>query len=106
MTLSQVLITVLLFSIGTIICRYTPFVVFKDNTPKYVQYLGNALPPAIFAMLVVYCLKDIDITFYSYGLPELISILGVIGIHLWKRNTLVSIIFGTVLYMILIQMVF
>ena len=72
----------------------------------YVQYLGKALPSAVFAMLIVYCLKNVDPMTGTHGLPELFSILLVIGLHIWKRQMLLSIAGGTVCYMLLIQFVF
>ena len=78
----------------------------KKPTPRYIQYLGKALPGAIFAMLVVYCLRNVNVLQFSYGLPELIAIAVTIGLHLWKRQMLVSIAGGTVCYMLLVQLIF
>ena len=64
------------------------------------------LPPAVIGMLVVYCLGSTQVVAYPYGLPELIACLVVIGLHAWRRNVLLSVGAGTVLYMILVQMVF
>ena len=88
--------------------RFLPFLLFSSRrpTPKYVRYLGRALPPAIFGMLVVYCLKNVSIVSGSHGLPELIAIAVTVGLHLWKRQTLLSIAGGTIAYMLLIQLVF
>jgi branched-subunit amino acid transport protein AzlD len=71
-----------------------------------IQYLGKVLPPAVIGMLVIYCLKAVSITSYPYGLPEFISVAVVILLHVWKRNNLLSIGVGTVLYMVLVQAVF
>lgn len=108
MTLPQQVITILLCALGTMLTRFLPFLVFspKRPTPKYIQYLGKALPGAIFAMLVVYCLRNVDVLQFSYGLPELIAIAVTIGLHLWKRQMLVSIAGGTVCYMLLVQLIF
>lgn len=108
MILSERIITIALCAAATMLMRFLPFVVFnsKLKTPKYVQYLGKALPAATFAMLVIYCLKDVSILAGTHGLPELISIAVVIALHLWKRQMLLSIAGGTVLYMLLIQFVF
>ncbi len=76
------------------------------KTPTYVAYLGEVLPPAIIGMLVIYCLKDISISISPFGIPELISVLCVVVVQIWRRNSLVSILSGTVVYMVLIQMVF
>ncbi len=108
MTLVQEIITIGICALATMITRFLPFLVFRTDkpTPKYVQYLGKALPAAIFGMLVVYCLKGVSLTTGSHGIPELIAIVLVVLLHLWKRNMLLSIGGGTVCYMILIQMVF
>lgn len=108
MTLTQQIITISLCVIGTVTTRFLPFIIFSSRkpTPQYIQYLGKALPPAIFGMLVVYCLKNVDILSSSHGLPELIAILLVAGLHLWKRQMLLSIAGGTVCYMLLVQFVF
>lgn len=108
MTLPQQAITIFLCALGTMLTRFLPFLVFspKRPTPKYIQYLGKALPGAIFAMLVVYCLRNVNVLQFSYGLPELIAIAVTIGLHLWKRQMLVSIAGGTVCYMLLVQIIF
>ena len=92
----------------TIFLRSFPFAVFGGNkkTPDYIIYISSVLPYAIMGMLVVYCLEDVSITAAPYGLPELIAGAVVVGLHLWKRNTLLSIVTGTVVYMMLIQCVF
>lgn len=90
-------------SIVTVLIRFLPFLVFRNRTPKYISYLGRVLPPAIIGMLVVYCLKDVTPLVRPYGLPELIAAACVVGTQIWKRNSLVSILSGTVLYMLLIR---
>ncbi len=108
MTVTQQIITIALCVLGTMATRFLPFLVFSGDkpTPKYIQYLGKALPAAIFGMLVVYCLKNVSILTGSHGIPELISIVLVVALHLWKRQMLLSIAGGTVCYMLLIQFVF
>lgn len=88
--------------------RFLPFLLFsgKHKTPEYINYLGRALPAAIFGMLVVYCLKNVNITSGSHGLPELISLCVLTALHLWRKNMLLSIAGGTVCYMLLVQFVF
>lgn len=93
-------------SITTIMLRFLPFLVFKKETPPYISYLGKVLPPAIIGMLVIYCLKDVTPTVSPYGIPELIAAACVVILKVWKRNSLISILTGTVIYMILVQMVF
>ena len=92
----------------TALIRFLPFVVFGGGrpTPKYVVYLAGVLPCAIMAMLVVYCLRNVDVLHFAYGLPELIAIAVTISLHLWKRQMLLSIAGGTVCYMLLVQFVF
>ena len=108
MTLTQRLVTIALCALATMLTRFLPFLQFSSRrpTPKYVRYLGRALPPAIFGMLVVYCLKNVSIVSGSHGLPELIAIAVTVGLHLWKRQTLLSIAGGTIAHMLLIQLVF
>ena len=92
----------------TIGLRFLPFVIFSGNkqTPPFVAYLGRVLPYAIMGMLVVYCLRSTSIRTAPHGLPELISCVLVAALHLWKRNTLISIVGGTACYMLLVQLVF
>lgn len=108
MTRTQQIITIGMCVLGTMATRFLPFLIFssKKPTPRYIQYLGKALPAAIFGMLVVYCLKNVTILAGSHGLPELLSILLVVALHLWKRQMLLSIAGGTVCYMLLVQLVF
>ena len=88
--------------------RFLPFLIFGENrkTPPIVAYLGQVLPYAIMGMLVVYCLKDIQLTASPFGIPECIGCAVVALLHIWKRNTLLSIGAGTVCYMFLVQFVF
>jgi len=91
----------------TMFLRIIPFMVFgKNETPKYISYLGNVLPYAIMGMLVVYCLKNVSPLVFPYGIPELAACAIVVLMHIWRRNTLLSILSGTVVYMFLIQVVF
>lgn len=108
MTLTEQLLTVLALILGTMLTRFLPFMIFsgKKTTPKYVRYLGAVLPGAVFSMLVVYCLRTVSLFSGSHGLPELLALSATIGLHLWKRNTLLSVAVGTLLYMLLIQLVF
>lgn len=108
MTLPQQLITIAMVVLGTLLTRFLPFLVFPAGkpTPRYVQYLGRVLPPAVFGLLVVYCLRNVDLFAGSHGLPEAIAIAVVAALHLWKRQMLLSIAGGTLCYMLLVQLVF
>ena len=108
MSLSEQIITIAICVLGTMLTRFLPFLVFssKKPTPKYIDYLGKALPCAVFGMLVVYCLKSVSLFSGSHGIPELIAIAITAGLHLWKKQMLLSIAGGTIVYMILIQLIF
>ena len=88
--------------------RFLPFFIFRGNrqTPKYIEYLGKVLPYAIMGMLVVYCLKGVNFASFENWLPYFVATALVVLVHLWKRNTLLSIISGTVCYMVLVQLIF
>ena len=102
------LIMIAVMTLVTMATRFLPFLIFgeKHKTPKSILYLGKVLPCAIMGMLVVYCLKDVAPLSFPYGLPELLGIAAVAGLHIWKRNSLLSIGVGTVFYMALVQLVF
>ena len=108
MTMTQLLITIAMVSLGTMVTRFLPFILFPagKTTPKYVQYLGKVLPPAALGLLVVYCLKDVDFAGSNHGLPEIIAMALVTALHFWKKNTLLSIAVGTICYMLLVQFIF
>ena len=97
-----------LISLGTILTRVLPFILFPESKkiPSYIKYLSDVLPYTIIGMLVIYCLKDISFSVRPYALPVIISIAVIAVLHLWKRSTLLSIGVGSVLYIILIQYVF
>ena len=99
---------ILICALVTAATRFLPFLLFgsKEKTPAFITSLGKVLPGAIIAMLVVYCLKDISFLAYPYGIPELLGCAAVAALHVWKRNSLLSIGGGTVLYMVLVQLVF
>ena len=88
--------------------RFLPFLIFRENrkTPPLVSYLGQVLPYAIMGMLVIYCLKGVSFAAFPFGIPEMIGCLVVVLLHIWKRNTLLSIGASTVCYMLLVQLVF
>ncbi len=99
---------ILLIAFTTFATRVAPFLIFPKGKeiPKTIQYLGKVLTPAIIGMLVVYCLRNTAILSAPHGIPELIAVVVVAVLHIWKRNNLLSIGVGTVLYMVLIQTVF
>ncbi len=107
LTTTQSLILIGFIALGTQITRALPFILFPENkkTPRYIIYLGKVLPYAAMGLLVVYCLKNVSLLVSPYGLPEAIAILCVAVLHLWKKNTLLSIGTGTVVYMVLVQLI-
>jgi len=108
MNLTQQLLTIAVVALGTMLTRFLPFLIFPagKQTPKFIQYLGKALPGAVFGLLVVYCLKHVNLLAGSHGIPEAIAIAVVIALHLWKRQMLLSVAGGTICYMLLVQLVF
>ncbi|MGF7144434.1 branched-subunit amino acid transport protein AzlD [Anaerotaenia torta] len=107
-TTPQLIIFFIIVSLGTLLTRALPFLLFPENKPipKYMKYLADILPFTIIGMLVIYCLKDISLLKSPYALPEAISILAIVLLHLWKKNTLLSIGGGALIYMVLVQYVF
>ena len=91
----------------TFLTRILPFLLFdrKGNPPRLVLYLGRVLPPAIIAMLIVYCLRTVSFAGLEGWLPPLLAVILVVGLHLWKHNNLLSIFGGTIFYMVLVQAV-
>lgn len=107
MTTAQSVITILVVVLGTMLTRFLPFLIFPEGKtpPPYIAYLGTVLPYAVIGLLVVYSLKDSFFTRY-HGIPEGIAVLFIYILHKWKKNTLLSIGGGTVLYMVLVQTCF
>lgn len=108
MTITQQIITIGMVVLGTVITRFLPFLLFPGDkpTPKYIQYLGKVLPAEALGMLVIYCFKNVDFMGGIHGIPELIGTAVVVSLHLWKKNMLLSIAAGTIIYMLLVQFVF
>ena len=109
MTTVQMGITIAVCTAATMLTRFLPFLIFssKDqDPPEVVRYLGRVLPAAIFGMLIVYCLRNVTPLSGSHGIPEAIAIAVTVALHKWKHQTLVSIVGGTVCYVLLVQMVF
>lgn len=102
------LIIMVVMGVVTLATRIIPVLVFGRNekVPEFVLYLGKVIPYTAMGLLIVYCLRDVSIVQGTHGLPELVALAAVTGTYLWKRNAIVSIIIGTVLYMVLLQMVF
>ena len=108
MTIPQQIITVGLCVLSTMLTRFLPFFIFRENqeTPAFIRYIGKFLPSAVFGMLVIYCLKNVSFLSGNHGLPELLAITVTTGLHLWKRQMLFSISSGTICYMLLLRFVF
>lgn len=108
MTVTQQIITIGLCIGGTMLTRFLPFLIFRENkkTPAWIQYIGKFLPAAVFGMLVVYCLRNVNLLQDSHGIPEGIAIFVTGGLHIWKRQMLLSIAGGTICYMLLLHFVF
>lgn len=107
MTSQQQIITIVILAVVTFMTRALPFLIFPAGkpTPKYIQYLGKALPLAVFGMLVVYCLKDVQWLQGVHGIPEILGIAAVVLMHLWRRQLFLSMAVGTAVYMILIRVI-
>ena len=105
---TYLILSISVIAVITAALRFIPFAVFSANrkTPNIILYLGKYLPYSIMAMLVVYCLKSVNLLVSPFGLPELIGVLVVVLLHIWKRNTLLSIAVGSACYMLLVQIVF
>ena len=105
---NQSLVIISMVALATQITRWTPFLVFSGGRklPRVVEDLGRLLPPAMMGLLVVYSLRNTDLLTGSHGLPEAIAVAVTAGLHLWRRSTLLSILAGTAVYMLLVQLVF
>lgn len=110
---TQMLITILAVVLATVCTRFLPYLLFPEGrrVPHFVQYLGRFLAPAVFGLLVVYCLRNTDVTTSfaaggSHGIPEALALGAVTLSFLWKKNMMLSMAVGTVLYMVLVQLVF
>ena len=90
----------------TMLLRFLPFMIFRKRVPRYIRYLGDVLPPAIIGMLVVYCLRNTKILDSPFGAPEFISVIIIVFLQAWKRNSLLSILAGTLPYMLDVQFIF
>ena len=106
--ISDSLMIIGVVAICSFLTRALPIIIFKNTAvlPKKIVYLGNVLPMAIMLCLIVYCVRNTSFLTYPYGLSQILSILCVVALHLWKRNNMISIIGGTIFYMFLIQVIF
>lgn len=100
------LLLIVIIAVITLLTRLLPFLLFKNHTNIFIEYLGDVLPFAIMAMLVVYCLKGVNLVGGNYGICEIIGVGSVVLLHLFKRNTLLSIFGGTIIYMLCVQILF
>lgn len=91
--------------LATMATRFLPFIIFRENrdTPDFVKYIGKYLPSAVFGMLIIYCLRNVDFLGGAHGMPELIAIAVTVAVHLFKRRMLLSILLGTGCYMLLLR---
>lgn len=102
------LLIVVVMAVFTALTRFLPFLAFPEGRkrPKVITYLGTVLPYALIGMLVVYCFKSVSVFAYPYCIPELLAVVLVTVLHIWKRNTLISVFGGVIFYMVLVQCVF
>ena len=100
-------LAIAVIAIMTAALRFFPFAVFSrgKKTPQFVLWLGKALPFAVMGMLVVYCLKGVSFLSAPYGIPELVSCAAVVLLHVWKRNSVISIAGGTALYILIVNLI-
>lgn len=108
MTIGGAIAAIAVMAVVTFLTRALPFLLFGrgNRVPRVVLYLGKYLPPAVIAMLIVYCLRGVSFSAPSGWAPSLIAAVAVVVLHLWKKNNLLSILGGTVIYMVLVQVVF
>lgn len=108
MTVQQKIITVVILALLTVLTRALPFLIFPAGrpTPKFIQYLGEVLPLAVFGMLVVYCFKDVQWLEGSHGIPEVAGVVATVVAHLWRRQLFLSMAVGTAVYMICVRLIF
>ena len=108
LTAAETLASIAVMSAVTFLTRALPFLLFDrgEHPPKIVLYLGKVLPPAIIAMLIVYCMKGVTFSTPAGWIPTLLAGAAAVLLHLWKGNDLISIFGATGLYMVLVQGVF
>lgn len=108
MPLYQQFITIGVAVLGTVLTRFLPYILFPEGKkiPRVINYLGKVLAPAVFGLLVIYCLRNVNFAGAHHGLPELISIAVVIALFVWKRGMILPMAGGTICYMLLVHFVF
>lgn len=108
MTQTQQILTIISVILGTMTTRFLPFLIFRSESriPQVIKYLGKVLPAAVFGFLVIYCLKSVNISEISSIVPQLLAVIMVAALHIWRRQMLLSIAGGTIFYMVLVQLVF
>ena len=108
LTTAQAVAAIAVMAVVTFLTRALPFLLFDrgESPPKLILYLGRVLPPAIIAMLIIYCLRGVSFAASGGWAPQLIAVAAVVVLHVWKHNNLLSIFGGTILYMVLVQAVF
>jgi len=105
--MTSTILSIVVMAVVTALLRFLPFIIFRGDkkTPEFISYLGKVLPYAIMGMLVVFCLKSVDFTGGVHGLPEIVSILVIVIAHWWKKNTILSILAGTICYVVIVNFV-
>lgn len=108
LTAVQALIIIGMVTLGTVVTRFIPFIIFRHNklNNSYISYLSKVLPYAAVGLLVIYCLKNVSFESPTYAIPEAVAIICIAALHYFKGNTLLSIGIGTAVYMVLVQVVF
>ena len=107
MSKNMISITILLSAVITFILRALPFIAFRGSKrmPQKLEQLGKILPTAVMAVMLVYCLKDVGDNIKIIGIPKILAVVATAVLYKWKHNTLISILIGTVFYMILLRLV-
>ena len=105
--MSNVILSIIVMAVITALLRFLPFIIFRGDkkTPDFIAYLGKVLPYSIMGMLVVFCLKSVDFKSGVHGIPEIVSILVIVLAHWWKKNTILSILAGTICYVVIINFI-
>ena len=99
-------ILILIFSFTMILCRFLPFILFKNNVPDFIMYLGKVLPISTMSLLVIYCFRDINFTSVQKFVPQILATVLTLCSYKYKKSLALSIILGTIFYMFLIQVIF